>query len=54
MKDTQLVDLMKILQDIINLRVPDVRIIIKKIREDSSKNKNTLNPYASIDISKYI
>ena len=54
MKDTQLVDLLKILQDIITYKVTDVRMIIKKIREEITKSKNTLNPYSSIDISKYI
>lgn len=54
MKDSQLVDLMKILQDIHSMRIPDVRVIIKKIKEDLSKTKNTLNPYTNIEISKLI
>ena len=54
MKDTQLIDLLKILKDIYIMRVPDVRIIIKKMREDAIKAKNILNPYANVEISKYM
>ena len=54
MKDTQLIDLLKILKDIYIMRVPDVRLIIKKMREDVGKTKNILNPYSNVDISKYM
>jgi CTD small phosphatase-like protein 2 len=54
MKDTQLSDFQKILTDIYVLKVPDVRNVIKRIREDLIKTKNNMNPYSSIDISKYL
>jgi TFIIF-interacting CTD phosphatase-like protein len=54
MKDSQLSDFLKILTDIYVLKVPDVRNVIKRIREDLIKTKNNMNPYSSIDISKYL
>jgi len=55
MKDTQLVDLEKILTDIYNRRVPDIRVVIRKIKEEINRsNKNAFNPYLNIDISKYL
>ena len=56
MRDTQLNDFSKLLQDLIALNVPDVRVIIKKIKEEVSKRlkKNINNPYANIDLAKFI
>jgi len=44
MKDTQLADLQRILQDMHNLRVPDVRVIVKKIKEEIHRNKKCSEP----------
>lgn len=56
MKDNQLNDLAKILKEIKVHNVPDVRNVIKKIKDEVSKKvkKNCSNPYANIDISKLI
>jgi Dullard-like phosphatase family protein len=55
-KDTQLSDLGKILKDLVSKQPPDVRPIIKKLKDDINKkmrnNMNT-NPFKGVDISKY-
>ena len=55
-KDTQLNDLGKILKDLVSKQPPDVRPIIKKLKDDINKkmrnNMNT-NPFKGVDISKY-
>jgi len=54
--DTQLFDLMRILEDIIKYKVEDIRSIIKKINENYQqyKTKNENNPYSESDISTLI
>jgi hypothetical protein len=56
MRDTQLYDFGKILKDIRTLNVPDVRNVIKKLKEEVLKKvkKNSANPYSNIEISKLI
>lgn len=55
-KDTQLNDLGKILKELVSKQPPDVRPIIKKLKDDINKkmrnNMNT-NPFKGVDISKY-
>ena len=66
-KDTQLFDLGKILKgkiliedynilDIYTSKVPDVRVVIKKIKEEVGRKilKNVNQPYLGIDITKLI
>jgi len=64
-KDTQLFDLGKILKgkitnnkivDIYTLKIQDVRVVIKKIKEEVGKKilKNVNQLYLGIDISKFI
>lgn len=50
MKDSQLLDLLKILKDIYSLQPSDVRVFIKKIKDEVTKRlgKNSSNPYSSI------
>jgi Dullard-like phosphatase family protein len=55
MKDTQLNDLALILQQILEKKPDDVRMIIKKLNEEINKNvkKNlNMNPFKGIDLSK--
>jgi len=54
--DTQLYDFTKVLKDIVNLKVQDVRPIIKKINEDMEnlKSKNPNSPWAEIVIQQLI
>ena len=52
--DTQFRDLKKVLKEIVEFNVPDVRVIISKINEDIRISKNLINPYVNINISKYI
>jgi len=54
--DTQLFDLMRILEDIIKYKVEDIRSVIKKINENYQqyKTKNENNPYSESDISTLI
>ena len=52
--DTQFRDLKKVLKEIVEFNVPDVRVIISKINEDIRISKNLINPYININISKYI
>ena len=52
--DTQFRDLKRILKDIVELNVTDVKYIISRMNEDIRLSKNVINPYANIDISKYL
>ncbi len=52
MRDTQLRDLSIILEDIYKNKVTDVRVIIKRLKDEILKSKNVNNPYFKIDISK--
>lgn len=56
MKDTQLNDFSKLLKDLFELKLPDVRIVVKKIKDEVSRRvkKNNQNPYANLDLSKYL
>lgn len=56
MKDTQLLDLSRILKDIYNLKPMDVRVVLKKIKDDVNNklNKNIHNPYLRIDVSSLV
>ncbi len=56
MKDTQLMDFAKILRDLVIMRVPDVRIVLKKLKEEVSRRlkKNNLSPYANIEVAKFL
>lgn len=52
-KDTQLIDLYRILKDIITLQPLDVRVPIKRVKDEVAKRTlkaTCLNPYANIDI----
>lgn len=52
-RDTQLMDLYKLLKDIITLQPTDVRPIIKRIKDEvSKKSVKCLNPYQNIDLFK--
>lgn len=55
MKDTHLFDFAKILKDLITYRVNDVRLVIKKLKDEVAKRlkKNIMNPYSNIDITKF-
>ena len=52
--DIQFRDLKKILKDIVQYNVNDVREIILKMNDEIRISKNVINPYSNIDISKYI
>ena len=55
MKDTQLKDLSLILNQIIEKKPDDIRIIIKKLNEEinkNGKNKMNINPFQEIDVNK--
>ena len=52
--DVQLKDLLKILKDIVNLNVNDVRLIIQKMNDEIKLSRNIIRPYANINISKYL
>jgi hypothetical protein len=56
MKDTQLYDFAKLLKDIHFTKTSDVRNIVKKIKDEVNKRlkKNVLNPYANLEIIKYM
>ena len=51
--DIQFKDLLKILKDIVNYNVTDVRTIIQKMNEEIKISKNIINPYSNINIAKY-
>jgi hypothetical protein len=48
--------LSKILRDLVLLRVPDVRVVLKKLKEEVARRlkKNTVNPYANIELAKFM
>ena len=50
--DVQFRDLKRILKDIVELNVSDVRFVISKMNEEIRMSKS-LNPYSTINISKY-
>jgi TFIIF-interacting CTD phosphatase-like protein len=52
MRDTQLRDLSLILEDIYKHKVTDVRVIIKRLKDEILKSKNVNSPYLKIEISK--
>ena len=52
--DVQLKDLLKILKDIVNLNINDVRFIIQKMNDEIKISRNIIRPYANINISKYV
>ncbi len=54
-KDTNLLDLTNILKDIYTLRIQDVRILIKKIKEEINQRikKGNNSWYNELDISKF-
>ncbi len=52
--DIQFRDLKKILKDIVQYNVNDVREIILKMNDEIKISKNVINPYSNIDITKYI
>ena len=54
-KDVNLFDLCNILKDIYSLRVPDVRNIIRNIKEEVNARvkKGDINWYHDIDVSKF-
>jgi CTD small phosphatase-like protein 2 len=56
MRDTQLLDFLKILRDLVVSAVPDVRIVLKKIKDEVNKRikKNATNPYANIEVQKFL
>jgi CTD small phosphatase-like protein 2 len=56
MKDNQLLDFSKLLKDLYLLRTPDIRPVMKKLKEEVAKRlkKNLQNPYANIDLTKFI
>ena len=55
-KDVNLFDLCNILKDIYALRVPDVRNIIRKVKEEVNVRvkKGVINWYHDIDIWKFL
>ena len=52
MKDTQLNDFIRILKEIYDINPSDVKVLIKKIKEEVNLklNKNINNPYAKLEI----
>ena len=52
--DVQFKDLLKILKDIVNLKVPDVRPIIQKMNDEIKISRNIVRPYLNINVSKLI
>ena len=52
--DYQFKDLLKILKDIVLLKVIDVRPIIEKINEKINKENNLINPYYNIKVESII
>ena len=57
MKDTQLKDLGKMLQDLINMKPEDIRPIIKRFKDDMNKKMRVnmnINPFKGVDINKYL
>jgi len=56
MKDTLLLDFLKILKDIAVNRPLDVRVVIKKLKEEVNRRikKSIANPYANLDVTKFL
>ena len=56
MRDSQLLDIGNMLKDLINKKPSDVRVVLKKIKEEVSQRirKNCFNPYKNIIVDKYI
>jgi hypothetical protein len=56
MKDTQLLDFAKLLTEIYFSKTPDVRNVLIKIKDEVSKRlkKNIVNPYANLEVLKYL
>ena len=56
MRDTQLVDIGKLLKDLISKKPNDIRVVFKKVKEEVTKRmrKNQMNPYRNIPVDKYI
>ena len=52
--DTQFKDIKKILKDIVNYQVNDVRIVIEKINEHIRLSRNLINPYNDVDVAKLL
>ena len=56
MKDSQLLDIGNMLKELISKRPSDVRVVLKKIKEEVTQRirKNCINPYKNISVDKYI
>ena len=52
--DVQFKDLLKILKDIVNLNVPDVRPVIQRMNDEIKISRNIVRPYLNINVSKLI
>ena len=52
--DHQFKDLLKILKDIVLLKIPDVRPVIEKINEEIKEENNLINPYYNINIERIL
>ena len=51
--DIQFKDILKILKDIVNYNVSDVRSVIQKMNEEIKISRNIIRPYSNINIAKY-
>ena len=52
--DTQFIDLLKILKDIVICNVSDVRPVIQKMNEEIKASGSLINPYSCINIPKIV
>ena len=52
--DMQFKDLLKILKDIVNHNVIDVRPIIQKMNDEIKVSRNIIRPYLNINIAKFV
>ena len=52
--DTQFIDLLKILKDIVICNVSDVRPVIQKMNEEIKTSGSLINPYSCINIPKIV
>jgi len=52
--DTQLPDLMKILTQIYNSKVFDVKDIVKKVNEHAARNFRLVSPYSNIEMTELL
>ena len=50
----QFKDLLKILKDIVNHNVIDVRPIIQKMNDEIKVSRNIIRPYLNINIAKFV